>query len=152
MRRMPRKQTLALASATAAAATLACVSLGSLSRPVFAITEGDSLCNSTVAMEAHREVWGESGCELSSSGWKHLRDATEEQELRIIIAFADLPDAGNVCPQLDGGVPSLTGLQLQLLQGTGESRWTVCGQEDGGIAPPFDEAVSAMRELGPPPP
>jgi len=150
---MRREKTFVLAFAAVTAATLACVSLGSLSRPVFAITQGDSLCNSTVAMEAHREVWGESGCELGSSGWKHLRDATEEQELRIIIAFADLPDAGNQCPGLpDGGAPADTGLQLQLLQGSGESRWTVCGQEDGGIAPPFDEAVSAMRELGPPPP
>ncbi|HYV49589.1 MAG TPA: hypothetical protein VFA20_32240 [Myxococcaceae bacterium] len=150
---MPRGKTLALAVTAVAAATVACVSLGSLSRPVFAMTEGDSLCNSTVALEAHREVWGESGCELGSSGWKHLRDATEEQELRIIIAFADLPDAGDPCPNLpDGGAPTDTGLQLQLLQSAAESRWTVCGEEDGGIAPPFAEAVSAMRELGPPPP
>jgi len=152
MRRMPRRKTLASAIAALAAAALACVTLSSLSRPVFAMIEGDSLCNATIAMEAHREVWGESGCEAGSTGWQHLRDATEAQQLRIFIAFSDLPDAGSPCPNKpDGGAPVNTRLQLELLQGSGESRWIVCGQEDGGIAPPFDEAVSAMRELGPPP-
>lgn len=148
---MPRPKTLALSIAVAAAA-LSCVGLSNLSRPVFAILEGDSLCSSTVAMESHLEVWGERGCELGSSGWRHLRDATEAQQLRIIIAFADLPEAPNQCPgKPDGGAPVDTGLQLELLQGSGESRWRVCGEEDGGLTPPFDEAVSAMRELGPPP-
>jgi hypothetical protein len=151
MRHMPRRTTAPLALAGAAA--LACVTLSSLSRPVFAIVQGDGICNSTVAMEAHREVWGESGCEAVSSGWRHLRDATEAQQLRITIAFADLPDPDNQCPNLpDGGAPPNTRLQLQLLQSTGELRWTVCGEEDGGFAPPFGEAVSAMGELGPPPP
>jgi hypothetical protein len=148
---MLRRPTLALAAVAALA--LACVSLSTLTRPVFAILEGGSLCNSTVAMEAHREVWGERGCELGSSGWQHLRDATEAQQLRIIIAFADLPDAGNECPPSpDGGAPVDTNLHLRLLQGSGELQWRVCGEADGGLTPPFDEAVSAMRELGPPPP
>jgi len=148
---MPRRKTLVLAAAAAAA--LACVTLSGLSRPVFAITEGGSLCSATVAMEAHREVWGESGCEAASTGWRHLRDATEAQQVRIIVAFVDLPDAGTPCPGTpDGGAPPDTNLTLQLLQGSGESRWRVCGEEDGGLTPPFDEAVAAMRELGPPPP
>jgi hypothetical protein len=147
---MPRRKTLALASAALAVA-LACVTLDNLSRPVFTIVQGDTLCSSTVAMDSHRAVWGERGCEASSSGWKHLRDATEEQNLRIVIAFADLPEPGNGCPLTDSGFPVLTGLRLQLLQNSGDSEWTVCGEEDGGFTPPFDEAVSAMRELGAPP-
>jgi hypothetical protein len=145
---MPRRPILALAVAAAAAA-LACVTLSTLSRPAFAIVEGDSLCNSTVAMDSQLAVWGESGCEASSSGWRHLRDATEAQQLRIIIAFADLPDAGAACPDRpDGGAPVNTHLALELLQSSGESRWIVCGEEDGGLTPPYGEAVSAMRELG----
>jgi hypothetical protein len=147
---MPRRPILALAALAAAA--LACVTLSSLTRPVFAMIEGNSLCNATIAMEAHREVWGESGCEAGTSGWRHLRDATEAQQLRIIIAFADLPEAGNQCPaQPDGGAPVDTDLVLRLLQTSGESQWRVCGEADGGLTPPFDEAVAAMRELGPPP-
>jgi hypothetical protein len=149
---MPRRKTLAIAAA--AAATLACInSLSALPRPVFAMIEGNSLCNATIALAAHREVWGESGCEAGTSGWRHLRDATEEQELRIFIAFSGLPDPSNQCPaRPDGGAPVDTNLNLRLLQGSGDSHWRVCGEADGGLTPPFGEAVSAMRELGPPPP
>lgn len=131
----------------------ACVCIGNMARPVHQLTTGDSICSGNIAMDGQRDVWTESGCEASSTGWEHRNTATSAESARVGAAFARLPAPGQSCGTAggDGGIGPPSIHRLSLITDEGESRWTACATDDGGIAVPFDEAVSAMQALVPPP-
>ena len=131
----------------------ACVCPGTMARPLHQLSTGDSLCSSNIVMEGHHEVWTESGCEMGSTGWRYQRTATDPEVSRVETAFAQLPDPGQGCDRGDGGTGaprSDTRYTLSLTTTSGgRSAWIACQDPDGGLAPPFDEAVSAVQALAP---
>lgn len=122
-----------------------CVNPSSMAPPVYHFTSGGSVCNSSVVMEAHREVWTESGCELTSSGWKKIATATEAQAARVRQAFDALPAAPNAC---DGAATSARATLTRRTK-DGTSKWIACTGQDGAVAAPFAEAVTALQSLQP---
>jgi hypothetical protein len=116
----------------------------SLPRPTFFSTSGGN-CTSTLAVDAHGDLWTESGCEARSSGVRHRGRLTASQQrafTEALVAVERLPDL----PAL--GQPPCSQLweRISLARvGVPDREWYVCRTNDGRRPAPFEAAFEAMR-------
>jgi hypothetical protein len=106
-------------------------------------------CTTSTVLDPHGDVWVESGCEASSSGWNRRSAAGTAAIVRVERAVAGLPPPP-LCPDAD---PTPGNEHVASLEQSGEAAggaraWRICiSPAKPGIPPDFAEAIDAMDAL-----
>lgn len=121
--------------------------LGQLDRPAYVRSNQSRLCGSTVALDAHGEVWSEGGCENGSIILHSRGKASAAARERLSALMAALPQDDNGCPAARDVYGSVVSFVIQRTDQ--DSAWWACFDDNGLMKNPWKDVDDAFGALIP---
>jgi hypothetical protein len=112
--------------------------------PLIQVSYGDGLCGHSVVLDADGQLWSETGCEASGTGFVRQRAATSDEIARVQAAFAKLPIEGkpNCAPNAVSGIGS-----RHLENGHIDRDWWVCPSDPVALHGTLMDAFVSLDDL-----